>query len=418
MRGAASFDINSQKVAASLRNVSASPLAAMSEAVACECTADAAATAPAELQPSTTTSSANSEDDYPEGDEGALALQAAAAAAAACAGAPLVGRLASCASSAGDAAAAAVNPAAIAAADLILSGPPPSRRGQPPPREREACCADGAHGGEPLEVEDDLSALPMAAAVVPTIVPPPPSLRRRSSGERKRGRSVRSPTAAPAGDGESGDVKGDAGGEEDAEDGGGPDADGADGGSKANRKASQPWTLDEDALLQSAVHRLGPKRWSAIAQTVVGRTGKQCRLRWCNQIDPSIRHDAWTEAEDAMILRAQATLGSRWTEIAKLLPVKSPARPTSNPAGTERVARLPLGGGDGRRRRGRTPTLSLPATPPLPSTLPNTHLSNANSQTPSAEPISPASRSPAPPCAALRRSHLALTGTRCCRPLA
>ena len=40
----------------------------------------------------------------------------------------------------------------------------------------------------------------------------------------------------------------------------------------------------------------------------------------CNQIDPSIRHDAWSEQEDATILRAHLTLGPRWTEIAKLLP--------------------------------------------------------------------------------------------------
>ena len=51
-----------------------------------------------------------------------------------------------------------------------------------------------------------------------------------------------------------------------------------------------------------------------------GRSGKQCRLRWCNQIDPSIKHDAWTPQEDAVILRAHAALGSRWTEISKLLP--------------------------------------------------------------------------------------------------
>jgi len=94
----------------------------------------------------------------------------------------------------------------------------------------------------------------------------------------------------------------------------------ANGDKKITRLASQPWTPEEDALLSQAVMTLGPKRWSAIALSVTGRSGKQCRLRWCNQIDPSIRHDAWTEAEDAMILRGHATLGSRWTEIAKLLP--------------------------------------------------------------------------------------------------
>ena len=73
-------------------------------------------------------------------------------------------------------------------------------------------------------------------------------------------------------------------------------------------------------MLQKAVLKLGAKRWSAIAAEVTGRSGKQCRLRWCNQIDPAIRHDAWTEQEDLVILRGHATLGSRWTEIAKLLP--------------------------------------------------------------------------------------------------
>lgn len=43
-------------------------------------------------------------------------------------------------------------------------------------------------------------------------------------------------------------------------------------------------------------------------------------LHRCNQIDPAIRHDAWTDAEDELILRGHAALGSRWTEISKLLP--------------------------------------------------------------------------------------------------
>jgi hypothetical protein len=73
-------------------------------------------------------------------------------------------------------------------------------------------------------------------------------------------------------------------------------------------------------MLLAAVEELGPKRWSAIALSVPGRSGKQCRLRWCNQIDPNIRHDSWTTAEDEIIIRAHVTLSSRWTEIAKLLP--------------------------------------------------------------------------------------------------
>jgi hypothetical protein len=91
-------------------------------------------------------------------------------------------------------------------------------------------------------------------------------------------------------------------------------------GGKMTRRASCPWSPAEDAMLLAAVEELGPKRWSAIALSVPGRSGKQCRLRWCNQIDPNIKHDSWTTEEDETILRAHVMLSSRWTEIAKLLP--------------------------------------------------------------------------------------------------
>ena len=87
------------------------------------------------------------------------------------------------------------------------------------------------------------------------------------------------------------------------------------------RKTSLPWTVEEDATLRTAVLEHGPKKWSAIALLVGSRSGKQCRLRWCNQIDPSIIREAWTEHEDAIIITERVKQPpTPWVEITKLLP--------------------------------------------------------------------------------------------------
>merc|ERR1712138_297412 len=54
-----------------------------------------------------------------------------------------------------------------------------------------------------------------------------------------------------------------------------------------------------------------------------GRTGKQCRERWCNNLDPTLKKGAWTPEEDQVILQMHAKLGTRWAEIAKCLPGRS-----------------------------------------------------------------------------------------------
>ena len=45
------------------------------------------------------------------------------------------------------------------------------------------------------------------------------------------------------------------------------------------------------------VGQYGPKRWSLIASNLPGRTGKQCRERWHNQLDPNIKKEGWSEEE-------------------------------------------------------------------------------------------------------------------------
>lgn len=234
------------------------------------------------------------------------------------------------AESATAAATAAADAAAEAAAGALAAGFPASDFSEPSSLPvAGATVSAGNPPSSPVPGSGDWRVGDANGAAQPGGVAATGRQRKRSASERKRNRQMRSPTQGSAENGPSaGRTAG--GGSNDGAGGSAPVADGVDDDEdaagakgdkgKGSRVASQPWTTAEDEQLKTAVLSLGPKRWSAIALSVPGRSGKQCRLRWCNQIDPSIRHDAWTEAEDAMILRGHATLGSRWTEIAKLLP--------------------------------------------------------------------------------------------------
>ncbi|KAM1091304.1 hypothetical protein FF1_018804 [Malus domestica] len=80
-----------------------------------------------------------------------------------------------------------------------------------------------------------------------------------------------------------------------------------------------PWSPEEDDSLQKLVQKHGPRNWSLISKSIPGRSGKSCRLRWCNQLSPQVEHRAFTPEEDDMIIRAHARFGNKWATIARLL---------------------------------------------------------------------------------------------------
>ncbi|KAF8377596.1 hypothetical protein HHK36_030978 [Tetracentron sinense] len=80
-----------------------------------------------------------------------------------------------------------------------------------------------------------------------------------------------------------------------------------------------PWSPEEDDALQRLVLKHGPRNWSLISKSIPGRSGKSCRLRWCNQLSPQVEHRAFTPDEDETIVRAHAKFGNKWATIARLL---------------------------------------------------------------------------------------------------
>jgi hypothetical protein len=85
-----------------------------------------------------------------------------------------------------------------------------------------------------------------------------------------------------------------------------------------------PWTKEEDETIIRCIkagitkvqalhcppisaHDLGAPfpQWSEIAEAIPGRIGKQCRERWFNHLDPSIKKGGWSDAEDNALIEGQ-----------------------------------------------------------------------------------------------------------------
>nr|WRO64717.1 MYB transcription factor protein [Rosa persica] len=80
------------------------------------------------------------------------------------------------------------------------------------------------------------------------------------------------------------------------------------------------WRPAEDERLRQLVEQYGAQNWNSIAEKLQGRSGKSCRLRWFNQLDPRINRRPFSEEEEERLLAAHRIHGNKWAMIARLFP--------------------------------------------------------------------------------------------------
>jgi hypothetical protein len=88
---------------------------------------------------------------------------------------------------------------------------------------------------------------------------------------------------------------------------------------KLRKEKNIKFTSIEDRMIITHVEEYGPSNWSACGFEV-GRTGKQCRERYCQHLDPTINKGPWTPEEDKILFREHRKYGNKWATIAQYLP--------------------------------------------------------------------------------------------------
>jgi len=77
-----------------------------------------------------------------------------------------------------------------------------------------------------------------------------------------------------------------------------------------------PWTTEEDKQLLNWIKINGPCKWSKCSNIIQGRSGKQCRERWFNTLNPNVKKGNWSPEEEYNIFLLYEKFGSKWSKIA------------------------------------------------------------------------------------------------------
>lgn len=79
------------------------------------------------------------------------------------------------------------------------------------------------------------------------------------------------------------------------------------------------WKNSEDEILKAAVMKYGKQQWARVASFLNRKSAKQCKARWNEWLDPSIRKIEWSREEDEKLLHLAKLMPAQWKTIGPLV---------------------------------------------------------------------------------------------------
>ncbi|KAG1777822.1 pre-mRNA splicing factor component-domain-containing protein [Suillus placidus] len=76
------------------------------------------------------------------------------------------------------------------------------------------------------------------------------------------------------------------------------------------------WKNTEDEVLKAAIAKYGKNQWARISSLLVRKTPKQCKARWYEWLDPSIKKTEWSKTEDEKLMHLAKIMPTQWRTIA------------------------------------------------------------------------------------------------------
>ncbi|KAI1408890.1 pre-mRNA splicing factor component-domain-containing protein [Hypoxylon sp. FL1857] len=79
------------------------------------------------------------------------------------------------------------------------------------------------------------------------------------------------------------------------------------------------WTNVEDEILKVSVSKYGLNQWARVSSLLPRKTPKQCKARWNEWLDPSIKKIEWSKEEDEKLLHLAKLMPTQWRTIAPIV---------------------------------------------------------------------------------------------------